>query len=276
MGDEIAATSAADAVAALRAASGRLFDAISRRRSRRSFDGTPVATDDLEAIEAFAQAFRPWPDARVVVVPQASQAVFAGIIGAYGGVSGAPSALVFVGGSDTDPARVGYTGQAVILEVTARGLDTCWVGGAFSAHAAAEIAGIQRGERVFAVSPLGHAARSATAKERMLFGMARAKHRRPLDEIAPGHQNWPAWAQAAVRAARLAPSAMNRQPWRFRMEAGTLVVAYAGSDTPRTSKRLDCGIAMMHAELGAASEGAFGRWELLAGRDVARFVPEGA
>jgi hypothetical protein len=68
---------------------------------------------------------------------------------------------------------------------------------------------------------------------------------------------------------------MNRQPWRFRIEGGALVVAYAGSDTPRTSKRLDCGIAMVHAELGAASEGAFGRWELLVGRDVARFVPEG-
>jgi hypothetical protein len=69
---------------------------------------------------------------------------------------------------------------------------------------------------------------------------------------------------------------MNRQPWRFRTEDGALVVGFAGADVTkaRTSKRLDVGIAMLHAELGALSEGVSGRWEVLAGEDVARYVPE--
>ncbi len=38
------------------------------------------------------------------------------------------------------------------------------------------------------------------------------------------------------------------------------------------AKRLDCGIAMLHIELGALSKGVKGRWELLKQPQVARFV----
>jgi hypothetical protein len=76
-----------------------------------------------------------------------------------------------------------------------------------------------------------------------------------------------------VVAARIAPSAMNRQPWRFTLDGGALRVAYDGADALPTSKRLDCGIAMLHAELGAAGEGVGGSWELLTEPDVACFVP---
>lgn len=37
------------------------------------------------------------------------------------------------------------------------------------------------------------------------------------------------------------------------------------------SKRLDCGIAMLHIEIGALSAGVKGRWELLQSPQVARF-----
>lgn len=250
-----------------------LIDAVGGRRSRRSFDKTPVPSADLDELAEMASGFRPWPGVRVVVLASAPQSVFAGIIGAYGGVSGSPSALVFIGGRDAPPEMVGYTGEAVVLAATARGLDTCWVAGVFSRSAAVRLAGLLPDERAFAVSPLGHAQVRESAKERALFGAARAKHRRTFDEIAPGSGSWPAWAAGAVAAARVAPSAMNRQPWRFRLEDGALVVAHAGADILHTSKRLDCGIAMLHAELGAMAEGTTGRWELLAGNDVARFVP---
>ena len=42
------------------------------------------------------------------------------------------------------------------------------------------------------------------------------------------------------------------------------------------SKRLDCGIAMLHFELGAREVGASGSWQLLSGRDVALWVPDDA
>jgi len=78
-----------------------------------------------------------------------------------------------------------------------------------------------------------------------------------------------------VETARLAPSAINRQPWRFRLDGDSLVIAQDNAfETPKVTKRLDCGIAMLHAHLGAVAEGVVGAWtDLEGGLDVARFTP---
>jgi len=252
------------------------LDVVPVRHARRSYTGEPVASADLDALEVRAASWRPWQGARVVVIRDAPPALFVGIVGAYGGISHAPSALAFVGGAGTRGEAVGYTAEGLVLEATARGLDTCWVAGLFSAHVTADLAGLAPGERVHAVAALGHARGTATVKERLLFGAGRPKHRRSLDEIAPGHETWPAWARAAAEATRVAPSAMNRQPWRFSLSERGLTLRVAGIETPRASRHLDAGIAMLHAEVGAIGAGVSGAWELLEGPDVAAFQPSAA
>jgi nitroreductase len=253
----------------------RWLGAIEVRRSRRSYDGTPVAAEDLDALDALARAFRPWPEARVELLREAPDSVFLGIIGAYGGVSGATSAFAFIGPHEGGHEQVGCTGQALVLEATARGLNTCWVGGLFGSAPVTHLLGLSADERVFAVSPVGHACEVPTRKERLIFGAGKPKHRRTIATIAPGHEGWPSWASRAAEAVRVAPSAMNREPWRLRMEDGALVIGMEGVGTPRISRRLDCGIAMLHAEVAARAEGVGGTWELLASPDVARYVPDG-
>lgn len=255
----------------------RWLGALPERRSRRAFDGRPVPAADLDAIEATAAGFLPFDDARVVVVREVPQAFFTGIIGSYGKVAGAPSALVFIA-DDSSPASAehcGYTGEGIVLEANARGLQTCWISGSFSRSAVTAAIPLGAHEVVRAISPVGHAVAEPTTAERRLFGATKPKRRRGLDEIAPGHEQWPAWAVAGLNAARIAPSAMNRQPWRFRMQDGAVVVATAGPSMPLAPARLDCGIAMLHFELGARGEGCDGAWEPLTGRDVARWVPLG-
>ena len=62
-------------------------------------------------------------------------------------------------------------------------------------------------------------------------------------------------------AARLAPSAVNRQPWRFVCGDRSISVSLDKKrDTYKISRRLDCGIAMLHLELGARHAGAAGLW----------------
>lgn len=253
----------------------RWLAALPERRSRREYEGRSVASADLDALQALATDFRPWNDARCVVVREAPPALFTGIVGAYGRVSGAASALVFLAavGSPTAQEHCGYTGEGLVLEASARGLATCWVGGFFSGNVARQLVEAGADERILAVSPVGYATPRPPARERMVFGAGKPKRRRALDVIAPGHAAWPVWAQAAVGAARVAPSAMHRQPWRFRFEDGALVVAASGVQTPRLSLRLDCGIAMLHAELGARGAGRDGAWEALTAPDVARWVP---
>ena len=219
---------------------------MARRSSRRAFDGQPVRSAALDAVDECCRQFRPYRDARVVLVRAPDVDVFTGIVGSYGKVTGTPHLLVFVAderGPFADQ-HVGFTGEGVVLEATRLGLDTCWVGGFFRAAKVRRVVDLAEGERVYAVSPLGYASQSVGAAERSMRGMAGSKKRKCVEELAPGiGSSWPEWAVTAVETARLAPSAVNRQPWRFRLEDGGLVIAKDSSfETPKVAKRLDCGI----------------------------------
>lgn len=252
--------------------------AVARRHSRRAYDGRPVVSATLDALEAVSAGFRPFPEVRVVLVRSPGLDVFTGVIGSYGKVRNARHVLLFIGDASADfcGQHVGYAGEASILQATVLGLDTCWVGGFFDAARTRRLVDLNGGERVLAVAPVGYAVGKIAFAERGLRSISRSHGRRSVAEIVRGSSvgGWPDWAVAAVETARLAPSAANRQPWRFRFEAGGLVVAVDNSfELPRVAKRLDCGIAMLHAELGARAAGADGAWrDLTGGMDVARFV----
>jgi hypothetical protein len=261
----------------------RWYAAIATRRSRRSFDGRPVPDDMLAAIDAMCREWRPYPDARAVLLrdtpPQIYTLtradrrstdpltrIFTGITGAYGRVSGAPAALAFVGDttSPTANAHVGYTGEALVLESTALGLDTCWVGGFFSRERTAALLDLADEDRVYAITPVGYAPEQHSGKEKIVFRSGGHKKRRALPQIAEGiaAKDWPGWAVSGVRAVRTAPSAINRQPWRFRLESNESVLLFHTiPDTTTVSPKLDCGIAMLHFELGVRHAGHRGAWE---------------
>ncbi len=185
------------------------------------------------------------------------------IVGSYGRVIGAQSAALVIG----RPARravqesMGYLGEAVLLQATTMGLGTCWIAGSFDRAVASSLVDLEEGEQVFAVSPLGYAQEKPRTGEILMKAMVRAKHRRPVTEIAPGfdEEHWPAWAAEGVRLARIAPSAVNRQPWRFVLDQGAVTVSVVGRGAEGSvSRLLDVGIAMLHFEVGARLMGAFG------------------
>ena len=89
-----------------------------------------------------------------------------------------------------------------------------------------------------------------------------------LDQAAL--QALPEWQQSALSCARLAPSAVNRQPWRFQPEGtGIRIVKTSGNFG---FGGVDLGIAMLHMELGAAHCSVSGQWQEMGDRPL--FVPE--
>ncbi len=256
--------------------SQRWHEALLKRKSRRLYEARLISAEVFTELTGACNEFRPFATARAVIT-ECSEKVFKGIIGAYGKVRGAPFLIAFIG--DTrDPhvkEKVGYTGEGIILEATALGLGTCWVGKSFDHVIASSFAAIKEHERVFAVTPVGYAAADASFEEKLLTGFGQTHKRKPLIELVSGlpETEWPEWIRASLLAARVAPSAVNRQPWRFLVESNSITVSVDNlNDSYGISKRLDCGIAMLHIETAARVCKVAGKWEFLDPPGVARFI----
>jgi hypothetical protein len=253
--------------------------AVTTRRSVRSFSGHFVDGRTLSVLREFCERLPGRRVARVAVLEQVPPELFTGLlVGSYGRVIGAPSALLVIGSTSERSVQesMGYLGEAALLQATALSLGTCWVGGSFDRALASTLTDLDATERIFAVSPLGYPRDRPRPGERVMKAMVRAKHRRPVTEIAPGFdaERWPAWAAEGVRLARIAPSAINRQPWRFELEPDSMLVSVVRRGTEGSvSRLLDVGIAMLHFEVGARLMGAPGIWQSLEGPHVARYRP---
>lgn len=151
------------------------------------------------------------------------------------------------------------------------------VGGFFRPEVAKVLVGTQEHERVLAVTSIGYAAERQSVEERLMTGFGLTHRRRPLSDLFTGleESNWPSWIKATLEAARLAPSVVNRQPWRFHVETDSIAVSVnRGHWEFGLSKRLCCGIAMLHIEVAAMIHVKRGKWEFLEPPQVARFVTE--
>ena len=255
----------------------RWHPAIEKRRSRRHFDPSlPLAPETLAALEKVCNEFAPFPSARSRLVTESAESVFKGIIGSYGKVKGTPAFIAFIGDTD-DPfiqEKVGYTGEAIILEATALGLNTCWVAGFFRPEIVASLIEVSNKERVLAVTPVGYAQESESWEEKLMTRFGRSHNRLPLSKLVRGlpKEQWPDWVNVSLEAARLAPSAVNRQPWGFNVQDDSITVFVRTSGPEfNVSKRLDCGIAMLHVEVAAVNSGCKGEWEFFPSPQVAKF-----
>jgi len=238
------------------------YGAIAVRRSRRKYKSEPIDSKKIERLEEVCRMFRPFPDTRAVLVKEPSEDVFKGFIGAYGKVDNAPCYIAFI--ADMRSPRVqpctGYTGEAVILEATTLGLATCWIGGFFRPDLVHAHLGLLETERVLSVTPVGIASEDWSFQEKLLTAFGANHKRKSLDELVSGEITHE-WQRTALESARLAPSAVNRQPWRFKVEDSSISVEMDNlKDNYKVSKRLDCGIAMLHLEIGARKAGVKGEW----------------
>jgi len=166
-------------------------------------------------------------------------------------------------------AITGYLGEGVILEATSLGLNSCWVGGFYRRESVLKQIDIQDDERVLAITPIGYSKEEANR-----VGVSSKRYRRKdIDKlVTSGNVSDNEWVKTALEAVRIAPSAANRQPWRFQIRDDSIIVASNKQrEGFRVSRRLDCGIAMLHLELGALVSGVKGSWEFLEHPDVASY-----
>ncbi len=248
------------------------YKAISLRHSQRKYSGEIPDESVTSSIENVCAEFTPFPSVRSVVVREPANDVFKGAVGQYFfKVTKAPYYIAFIGDmTETNvQACAGYTGEGVILEATALGLNTCWVGGFYKREAVLKQIDLKDDEKLIAITPFGY---SEEEKDRV-GKSAKPYRRKSLDKlISRGKIGDIKWVKSAVEAAKIAPSAANRQPWRFEINDDSITVsANSKRKGIGVSRGLDCGIAMLHLELGALVNGVNGDWKFLDYPEVARY-----
>jgi len=180
--------------------------------------------------------------------------------------------------------NMGFCMEQMILFATEQGLGTCWIGGLFTEERIGDLVRLGKNERVIALTPIGYPDTSFYGRmthDLIELGAANFGRRKPLKQIAVGSE-WGSPLETqdselleALECARLAPSWVNAQPWRFLVN-GKEIIAVADASGRYSSVRdgkhyyrLDVGIAMAHFFLAAKEMGWDGKWQVT-GFDVAQ------
>lgn len=257
-----------------------ILTAIRKRVSVRGYTGQQVEPASLDALLRFARTTHHLtatpPRIELISGVALTKEVLTFIIGSYGLVQNAPHLLVGVLPEDGDLPRLdlGYVLEQVVLEATRMGLGTVWVTGTFDPRRAAQLVGAHGTEVVAAVCALGYPAEHGLRRlhNEWVRRLAGAGQRKPLSEMACEDRWGKPWSVkeaapsliALLECARLAPSAMNRQPWRFVVRETEIALATAWRAP------IDAGIVMAHIALAAPVLGYEGRWEIRWGDTVLR------
>ncbi|WP_058302683.1 nitroreductase family protein [Gorillibacterium timonense] len=250
----------------------QLYASMESRISRRTYTAPPECAR-LEELQRYSEELNTAADGavRIGVWAEGADEVFGGLTNSYGMFSGVQAFAAFIGRMEGDERKAkalcGYYGEQFVLKANARGLGTCWVAGTFDKGMAKKIAGVEEGEKLVCVVPLGIVPDSFSLREKVVKGFSTARRRKPLEQLLRNPEELaaaPDWMRSALEAARIAPSAVNLQPWRFTL-APTEQALTVQAEGRAEKEPVDLGIAMAHVEIAALQAGVQGEWSEEAG-----------
>ena len=227
---------------------------VKTRRSVRTFDGKPLAQEDLEKLREFIPTIRNPYDIPVEFILLDAK-------------SNGLSSPVLTGDTMYVAAKVekhphaeeafGYSFEKLVLYAWSRGIGTTWIGGTMKRELFEKAVGLKESELMPCISPLGYPAVRMSVRETLMRKGVKADERKPASELffdraffLPLYEERKEIADA-LEMVRLAPSAVNRQPWRI-VRQGRVYHFYLKHDKGYVGKatgdlqKVDMGIAVCH------------------------------
>ena len=267
---------------------------IRNRRSVRTYDKRKIGLSMRQEIMEYACALHNplGPKVTFKLLDRTSDPK-ADKLGTYGIIKGAE---LYVGAKikkeEYALEALGYDFEKLVLYLTDMGLGTCWLGGTFNKGAFAEAMEVADNEIFTIVSPIGYTAEKMSLIEVMMRRGSKGDTRLPWEElfydgefgkpIVKGETDVNTDAKAVLgdyadvlEMVRLAPSAVNRQPWRIVVEraagssdeAGIKACHFyqtgikAADPESVNMHRIDMGIAVCHFHVMAEELGLGGSFE---------------
>ena len=173
-------------------------------------------------------------------------------------IKGTDVYAVIVAKKGTPMELEGFMGEALVLEATAMGLGTCWLGAGFYPDVVSRNVNLQNDESIHCFISIGKADLPAFAPKRKDVQKLCGKTEEALAALG-------AWQKEAVLAARIAPSAINQQPWTIEADTASVAVLEPQFVLYKKFAALDRGIAMLHAAVGAYHVGREAVWKKVEG-----------
>lgn len=233
-----------------------LYDAIIYRKSTRKYSAQSLTDEQLQAVRGVvdtAERLYNNIDLRIHLIEngQKIHELLPGIIGGYGKVK-APYYLIITSEEKEGYLQnIGYTLQGVVLRLTTMGLATCWLGGNIKNNQMRSTIDVPEGQVPQLMIAFGYPEKGKSPFRR---SSSEAK-RKDVSEITSGTMDI-TWSRI-ISAIRLAPSAVNTQPWRFAFKEGKVHVysVKSGNFLMRhfldPFNFIDVGIALCHAMVAA-------------------------
>lgn len=220
-----------------------LSEAILARHSVRAYTDQPITGVTLTVLQQKIDEVNVVAGLHVQLVLDEPKA-FLCTMAKYGKFRGVKNYLVMAGKKANDlDERVGYYGEQLVLLAQTLGLNTCWVGVSYSKTPDAFV--LDEGEKAACVISIGYGETQGGSHK-----IKSAKDVSNASDITPR------WFNEGVKAALLAPTAVNQQKFYFEYvefdgeskkpkvlaRKGTSLVGYT---------QMDLGIAKCHFEIAA-------------------------
>ena len=214
-----------------------IMEAIRQRHSVRQYTDKPLGEDVIRPLEEEIAACNKESGLHIQLVKNEPKA-FDSFMAHYGKFSGVTNYIAMIGkkGPDLEEA-CGYYGERLVLKAQQLGLNTCWVAMTYSKIRSAFSVG--EGEKLCIVISLGYGKTQGVPHKS-----------KAIEKVAKTDGPAPDWFTSGVKAALLAPTAMNQQKFRFTLTDDKVSVrAGVGFYT-----KIDLGIVRYHFEAGAGKE----------------------
>ncbi len=161
----------------------------------------------------------------------------------------------------------GYSFEEFVLYAQSLGLGTVWLGGTMNRSAFEQAMELGENEMMPCATPIGYTAKKMSIRENMMRKAIKADERLPFEELFfDGSFDTPLTKEKAGKFAeplsmvRLAPSAVNKQPWRVVIADNTAYFYLKrskgfGHEVKLVMQMLDMCIALCHFALTAKENG---------------------
>ena len=208
-------------------------EAIKSRHSVRYYRNEPIAEETRAELEALIGASNAESGLHMQLIVEDPEC-FDTLLAHYGMFKNVRNYIAVVGPKDMADLeeKGGYYGQKVVIAAQQMGLNTCWVAGTYKRGKCKAV--LQDGEKIVCVIAIGYGESEGT------------RHKsKPLSKICDiPEADMPVWFKNGVKAAMMAPTAMNQQKFKITLEGGRPVIT-AGAG-PMT--RIDLGIVKYNFE----------------------------